>query len=299
MTAAPDTPAGSAEAREGLGTRKPRGPLARLLRSPVAAVSLAVLILLCLMAVFAPLISPGNPMKVNPADRFIPPGGEYLFGTDNLGRSMFGIVVHGARTSLLVGLVVTVISMTIATTLGLISGFYRAVDVVLMRLVDGMMAFPGIVLATAAAGFLGPSVPTVIISLTLVLIAPSLRVVRGQVLVVRELQMIEAARATGVPTARIFRRYILPAVISPILVQASFIFSAAVLGEAALSFIGVGIGPRDLSWGSALTDSRNYIGQAPWIVIFPGLGLMLTILALNLLGDSLRDVLDPRLARRR
>jgi peptide/nickel transport system permease protein len=170
---------------------------------------------------------------------------------------------------------------------------------VLMRFVDGLMAFPGIVLATAAAGYLGPSVPTVILSLSIVLLAPSLRIVRGQVLVVRELQMIEAARAVGVPTRRIFSRYILPAVMSPILVQASFIFSAAVLGEAALSFIGVGIGPRDLSWGNALTEARNYIGQAPWIVIFPGLALMITILALNLLGDSLRDILDPRLARRR
>ncbi|NDV00035.1 ABC transporter permease [Pseudoroseicyclus tamaricis] len=295
MTAA-DT---QAEAREAI--RAPRAPsfLQRFVRNPTAVLSFALLVAFALMAIFAPLIAPGDPMRVNPVVRFTPPGAEYFFGTDNLGRDVFRIVVHGSRTTLLVGLVVTVISMGLATILGLLSGFYRAVDVILMRFVDGLMAFPGIVLATAAAGFLGPAISTVIISLTIVLISPSLRVVRGQVLVVREAQMIEAARATGVPTGRIFRRYILPAVMSPILVQASFIFSAAVLGEAALSFIGVGIGPTDISWGNALTEARNYISQAPWIVIFPGLALMLTILALNLLGDSLRDLLDPRLARRR
>jgi peptide/nickel transport system permease protein len=238
-------------------------------------------------------------MRVSPAQRFMPPGVEHLFGTDNLGRDVFKMVLHGSRISLLVGLVVTLVSMSVAVVLGVISGFYRKVDLVLMRFVDGLMAFPGIVLATAAAGIMGPSVTTVITSLCVVLIAPSLRIVRGQVLVVRELQMIEAARAVGIPTLRIFTQYVLPAIMSPILVQASFIFSAAILGEAGLSFIGVGIGPKDLSWGTALTEARNYIGQAPWIVVFPGLALMVTILSLNLLGDALRDVLDPRLARRR
>ncbi|HTN61545.1 MAG TPA: ABC transporter permease [Devosia sp.] len=271
----------------------------RLLGNPTAMFSIATLVLLSLSAILAPLLAPGNPLKVHPADRFIGPGAEYFFGTDHLGRDMFSMVLHGGRTSLLVGLTVTTISMGIAVVLGAISGFYRQVDVVLMRLVDGLMAFPGIVLATAAAAIMGPSVQTVIMSLSIVLIAPSLRVVRGQVLVVRELQMIEAARSVGVPTLRLFTRYILPAVSSPILVQASFVFSAAILGEAALSFIGVGIGPKDLSWGNALTEARNYITQAPGIVLFPGLALMLTILALNLLGDSLRDILDPRLVRRR
>ncbi|GGB04452.1 peptide ABC transporter permease [Brucella endophytica] len=271
----------------------------RLLTNPAAVFSIVVLLVLGAGALLAPVIAPGNPMRVSPAQRFTPPGLEHLFGTDNLGRDMFKLVLHGSQTSLLVGLVVTGISMSIAIILGVLSGFYRKVDMVLMRFVDGLMAFPGIVLATAAAGIMGPSVSTVITSLSLVLIAPSLRIVRGQVLVVRELQMIEAARATGVPTLRILTKYVLPAVSSPILVQTSFIFSAAVLGEAGLSFIGVGIGSKDLSWGNALTEARNYIGQAPWIVLFPGLALMLTILSLNLLGDALRDLLDPRLARRR
>ena len=190
----------------------------RLLANPTAMASIIMLAILALSAVLAPLLAPGNPLRVSPADRFIPPGAEHLFGTDNLGRDMFKMVLHGGRTSLFVGLVVTVISMSIAVVLGAISGFYRQVDVVLMRLVDGLMAFPGIVLATAAAGIMGPSMTTVITSLSIVLIAPSLRIVRGQVLVVRELQMIEAARAVGVPTLRLFTRYILPAVSSPILV---------------------------------------------------------------------------------
>ena len=271
----------------------------RLIGNPTAVFSIVVLVLITLSAVLAPIIAPGNPLRVNPVHRFTPPGAEYFFGTDNLGRDMFKQVMWGGRTSLLVGLVVTSISMSIAIVLGSLSGFYRHVDVVLMRFVDGLMSFPGIVLAIAAAAILGPSANTVIVSLSLVLIAPSLRIVRGQVLVVRELQMIEAARSVGVPTGRLFVKYILPAVMSPILVQASFIFSAAVLGEAGLSFIGVGIGPGEISWGTALTDARNYISKAPWIVVFPGLALMMTILALNLLGDSLRDILDPRLARRR
>lgn len=293
-----DKPLAAGGGQEPVAERLP-GVWQRLLRHPMAVFGLLTLSVLLLGAVFAGGISPGNPLKINPAVRFRPAGFEYFFGTDNLGRDVFAMVLHGARTSLFVGLVVTVASMSVATLLGLLSGFYRRLDMVLMRFVDGLMAFPGIVLATAAAGYLGPSVSTVIISLSIVLTAPSLRVVRGQVLVVRELQMIEAARAVGVPTRRILSAYILPAVSSPILVQASFIFSAAVLGEAGLSFIGLGIGPNDISWGSALTDARNYISQAPWIVLFPGFALMLTILALNLLGDALRDVLDPRLARRR
>jgi peptide/nickel transport system permease protein len=169
---------------------------------------------------------------------------------------------------------------------------------VLMRVVDGLMAFPGIVLATAAAGYIGPSVTTVVLALSLVLIAPALRVVRGQTLIVRELPMIEAARAVGLRESYILRRYILPAVFSPILIQASFVFSAAVLGEAALSFIGLGVGAKDVSWGGALAEARDYIQNGWWIVVFPGAALVLTILSLNLIGDSLRDALDPKLAGR-
>ena len=253
-----------------------------------------MLLLLALASVFAPWLTSAEPGDIDPSQRFLAPGAETPFGTDHLGRDMLALVLYGGRTSLLVGTLVTVLSMAAAIALGLWAGFYRRVDAVVMRLTDGLLAFPGVVLATAVSGILGPSVPTVVAALSVVLVAPSLRVVRGQVLVVRELPMIEAARAVGVPEARILRRYVLPALLSPVLVQASFVFSAAVLGEAALSFIGLGVGAEDVSWGSALTEARNYIGNAPWMVVFPGLAIVLAILSLNLLGDALRDVLDPR-----
>ena len=264
----------------------------------MALAACAVLLCLVLAAVFAPWLTTADPQDIDPSQRFMPPGAGAPFGTDHLGRDVLALVLYGARTSLLVGTLVTAVSMAAAIALGLLAGFYRRVDAVVMRLADGMLAFPGVVLATAASGILGPSVATVVVALSVVLVAPSLRVVRGQVLVVRELPMIEAARAVGVPERRVLRRYVLPALTSPILVQASFIFSAAVLGEAALSFIGLGVSADDVSWGSALTESRNYIGNAPWMVIFPGVALVMTILSLNLLGDALRDVLDPRQGQR-
>ena len=272
--------------------------LRRLVRDPTAVFAGATLGLLVFCAVFAPEITRYNPLSISPGIRFRPPSAQHLFGTDHLGRDIFSIVLYGGRTSLLVGAFVTVIAMGAAIVLGLIAGFYHRVDAVLMRIVDGVMAFPGIVLATAATGYLGPSVETVVIALSIVLIAPALRVVRGQVLVVCELPMVEAARAVGVPERRILTRYMLPAVLSPIFVQTSFIFSAAVLGEAALSFIGLGVGPRDVSWGGALTEARNYVANAWWMLVFPGAALLLAILSLNLMGDALRDALDPRLARR-
>lgn len=270
----------------------------RLGRHRTALAALAVLAGLVVLSLGAGWLVGAKSLEIDPLNRLMPPSAEHWFGTDHLGRDMLGLVLFGGRTSLRVGVVVSVLAMAIATVLGLLSGFFRQLDVVLMRVVDGLMSFPGIVLATAAAGYLGPSINTVTLALTLVLISPALRVVRGQVLVVRELPMVEAARAVGVPTPRLLRRYILPAVLSPLLVQASFVFSAAVLGEAGLSFIGLGIGARDVSWGSALAEARNYIQEDWWIVAFPGLALVLTILALNLLGDALRDLLDPKLRQR-
>jgi peptide/nickel transport system permease protein len=300
VEAAPQTiDAASASAFEASAPpRATRSRLRRLLRNPTALLALVTLALLVGAASFAPFITRYNPLAINPAFRFRPPGAQHLFGTDHLGRDIFAIVLYGGRTSLFVGASVMIVAMAIAILLGLLAGFYRGLDAVLMRFVDGIMAFPGIVLATAATGYLGPSVETVVIALSIVLIAPALRVVRGQVLIARELPMIEAARAVGVPERRILTRYMLPAALSPILVQASFIFSAAVLGEAALSFIGLGVGPRDVSWGGALTEARNYVANAWWMLVFPGAALVLAILALNLLGDALRDALDPRQARR-
>ncbi|WP_246731622.1 ABC transporter permease [Methylocapsa sp. S129] len=271
----------------------------RLAAKPTAALAILVLAGLIAAILAAPLLTHASPLKIDPAHRLLSPRTGHLMGTDHLGRDMLAIVLYGGRTSLIVGFFVTAIAMSVAIALGLLSGFYRRIDAVLMRIVDGLMAFPGIVLATAAAGYIGPSVTTVVLALSLVLIAPALRVVRGQTLIVRELPMIEAARAVGLRETHILTRYILPAVLSPILIQASFVFSAAVLGEAALSFIGLGVGAKDVSWGGALAEARDYIQNGWWIVVFPGAALVLTILSLNLLGDSLRDALDPKLAGRR
>ena len=268
------------------------------MRRPAAAAALFVLAVIAAATLAAPWLTHVSPLHIDPAHRLLSPRAGRWMGTDHLGRDMFAIVLYGGRTSLVVGAVVTAAAMAAAIALGLLSGFYRRIDAVLMRLVDGMMAFPGIVLATAAAGYLGPSVGTVVFALSLVLIAPALRVVRAQTLVARELPMIEAARAVGLRESDILLRYILPNVMSPILVQASFVFSAAVLGEAALSFIGLGVGARDVSWGGALAEARDYIQNGWWIVVFPGVALALTILSLNLIGDGLRDALDPRLAGR-
>jgi peptide/nickel transport system permease protein len=281
-----------------MSTARRAGPVRRLAQRPTAAFALVVLALLIGAVVAAPLLAHYSPFKIDPVHRLLSPRPGHPMGTDHLGRDMLAIVLYGGRTSLIVGVFVTVIAMGMAIALGLLSGFYRRLDAILMRIVDGLMAFPGIVLATAAAGYIGPSVTTVVLALSLVLIAPALRVVRGQTLIVRELPMIEAARAVGLRESRILTHYILPAVLSPILIQASFVFSAAVLGEAALSFIGLGVGSKVVSWGGALAEARDYIQNGWWIVIFPGAALVLTILSLNLLGDSLRDALDPKLARR-
>jgi peptide/nickel transport system permease protein len=284
---------------EGLAAFQTRTVWARFRHNLTAVISLGILFVLTVSALVAPILSNGAPLAVDPVHRLRAPGMEgHLFGTDYLGRDVFAIVLYGGQTSLLVGLLVTALSMSIAAALGLLAGFYSKVDAVLMRIVDGLMSFPGIVLATAAAGYFGPSIGTVVLALTIVLIWPSLRVVRGSALVARELLMVEAGRSVGVPESRILLKYVFPIVRAPILVQTSFIFSAAVLGEAALSFIGLGVGSKTVSWGSALTEARNYIQNAWWIAVFPGIALVLTILALNLLGDALRDILDPRLARR-
>jgi peptide/nickel transport system permease protein len=270
----------------------------RLAAQPTTSIAIVLLLAIVCAAAAAPWLAHVSPLRIDPAHRLLSPREGRWMGTDHLGRDMFAIVLFGGRTSLIVGGLVTMIAMGAAILLGLLSGFYRGVDAILMRIVDGLMAFPGIVLATAAAGYFGPSVTTVVFALSLVLIAPAIRVVRGQTLIARELPMIEAARAVGLRERDILARYILPAVLSPILVQASFVFSAAVLGEAALSFIGLGVGAKDVSWGGALAEARDYIQNGWWIVVFPGVALALTILSLNLIGDGLRDALDPKLARR-
>ena len=248
-----------------------------------------------LVAVLAPLLASHNPNELNIASRLRSPGRANLFGTDSFGRDVYSRVVYGARLSILVGAMSVAVASIGGCLIGLIAGYYSRLDGILMRIMDGIMAFPNIVLAIALMASLGPSVLNVIISLGFVYMPRVARVVRSGVLVVRESLHVEAARALGARDYRILRLNILPNCLSPIIVQATFVFAYAVLGEAALSFLGVGVPPYISSWGNILSEGRQFITQAPWITVFPGAAIMLTVLGLNVVGDGLRDALDPRM----
>jgi peptide/nickel transport system permease protein len=257
-----------------------------------------VLVLVVLIAAFAGLIATHSPTTLDPVNRLASPSSEHYFGTDNFGRDLFSRTVYGARISLLVGFGVSALAVAIGTIIGLIAGYYRRVEGVLMRLMDAVMAFPGIILAIGIVAATGPSVVNVIIALGVVYIPRVARLVRSVVLSIREMQYIEAAQSIGVPSHRILARHILVNCVSPLIVQATFIFAEGVLGEATLSFLGVGSPPYIPSWGNILGEARLFIREAPSMMILPGAALTITVLSLNLLGDGIRDMLDPRLRRR-
>jgi peptide/nickel transport system permease protein len=246
------------------------------------------------LGLLAPLIA-GNPVLMNVAVRMSAPSAVHWFGTDDVGRDVWSRVVYGARLSLLVGAAVVVLALGLGIVCGLVAGYYRRLDNVVMRVMDGLMAFPAIILAIALMASLGPSVLNVIVAIGIVYAPRVARLVRGSVLVIRETAYVEAARALGAPDLTLIVRHILPNCLSPVIVQASFVFAAAVLTEAALSFLGVGVPPYVPSWGNILSEGRLYLQQAPWLVLYPGAAIMVTIFALNVLGDGLRDLLDPKL----
>ncbi len=255
----------------------------------------SLLLILVLIALAAPIIAPHDPQALNPAGRLQPPGGPHPFGTDNFGRDVFSRAVWGARLSLEVGFLVALCTVVAGTIIGLTAGYFRRLDTVIMRIMDSMMAFPGIVLAIGLMAALGPSKYNVVLALTVVDTPRLARLVRSVVLTLREMQFVEAAVALGVSNLRIVAVHILPNCLSPIIVQGTFIFASAVLGEASLSFLGAGTPPYIPSWGNMLAEARGYLRDAPWMMLFPGLALTLAVLALNLLGDGVRDLLDPRL----
>lgn len=263
----------------------------------VGVCAAAVLVVMVLAAVSAPLWTPYAPGEIAPADRLSSPSGKYWFGTDNFGRDIFSRVVYGGRVSLIVGLSVALLATALGTLAGLLAGYFRQVDNILMRVVDGLMAFPSIILALALVAALGGSLVNVIIALSMTTWPIMTRVVRSSTLQLRELQFVEAAVATGTSRADILFRHILPNALTPIIVQATFIFAEAVLAEAALSFLGLGVTPPTPTWGNILGESRTYLTVAPWFSIFPGLAIVVTVLALNIFGDMLRDLLDPHSAR--
>lgn len=265
-----------------------------VLRNRLAVTGGLLLLAVVLTALLAGVIAPRDPLKTNPAVRLQPPDAAHYFGTDDFGRDIFTRVIHGTRISLAVGGWVVLITTVVGSIFGLIAGFYPRWDNALMRVMDGVMAFPGILLATAIMASLGPRVSNVVIALSVVYTPRLARVVRAQVLVVRELAYVEAAEAQGASQLLVLLRHVLPNCLSPVIVQATVTFAYAVLTEAALSFLGVGAPPELPSWGNALSEGRNFIRQAPWMTVFPGLAIMWTVLGLNLFGDGLRDVLDPR-----
>lgn len=250
-----------------------------------------------IFAIAAPLVA-GDPIVMHPIARFEPPSAAYWLGTDHLGRDVFARVAHGARISLVVGLAVAVISVVTGLVIGLIAGYVRRLESLIMRMMDGIMSVPSIMLAIALVALTEPSVLVVVVAITIPEVPRVVRLVRSVVLTARENLYVEAAIAGGSTTGRIIRRHILPVTLSPLIVQATYICASAILTEASLSFLGSGTPPDIPTWGNMIAVSKLYLTRAPWTIFFPGLALAITILAINMLGDGLRDRLDPRLARR-
>ncbi|UDF32294.1 UNVERIFIED_ORG: ABC transporter permease (plasmid) [Roseateles sp. XES5] len=271
--------------------------LRRLFRNRAILFGAIILVLVLLAAVLAPWIAPYAPNKLSIVNKLKAPSLAHVFGTDEFGRDIFSRAIYAGRISLLVSLGVVCISTVLGVILGVAAGFFRKLDTPISRLLDAMMSFPDILLAIALVAALGPSLTTVILALGITYAPRLARIVRGSTLVLRELPYIEAAVAMGLPTWQILLRHVLLNLASPILVQATFVFASAMLAEASLSFLGVGVSTDMPTWGTMLASGREYMNNAPWLMIFPGLAIVFSVLALQLLGDGLRDLVDPRLAK--
>ncbi len=272
-----------------------RETLRLLLRSRVAVVAVLVLLVVLLLAVLGKAVAPFGPNEVQIEDRLQGPSGSHWFGTDALGRDVFSRVVLGARVSLEVGLVAVGIALVAGVLLGLVAGYYgRLVDDTIMRMMDVLFAFPAILLAIAVLAILGPGTTNAMVAIGIVYTPIFARVTRASVLSIREEVFVRAAKSLGASDRRLLRLHVLPNATPPIIVQTSVSLAFAILSEAALSFIGLGTQPPDPSWGRMLAEGRGYLEQAWWIGLFPGLAIFLTVMAFNVLGDALRDVLDPR-----
>jgi peptide/nickel transport system permease protein len=254
-----------------------------------------ILLVMLGVAVAAPALAPYDPLDIQAMERLRRPASAHLFGTDEFGRDILSRVIFGARLSLLVGGLVTLVAIAVGTVIGLAAGWSPRADRVIMRVMDGVMAFPDILLAISLMAALGPSLRNVVIALAFVYTPRVARVVRASVLVVVNLDYVDAARAIGARGRRILARHVLVNCVSPIIVQGTFVAAYAMLGEAALSFLGVGVPPETPTWGGIIAAGQVYLSQAWWISIFPGAAIILSVLALNLVGDALRDFLDPRL----
>lgn len=284
--------------------RTGRSPVRRLLvlarKKPLGVVSAALISVIVLTAVFAPLIAPYDPTETHPRDRLLGPSATYWFGTDDLGRDVFSRIVYGARTSLWAGVAATAFGTLLGAMIGMLSGYAGGrVDMLIQRAMDSLQALPLIVLLLVVVVALGPSLWNLIWALSIGILPAAARIVRGSTLAVKTELFVEGARIVGASPLRILARHILPNVMAPIIVIASITIGGAILAEAALSFLGLGVPPPNPSWGGMLAASgRRYFERSPSLAVFPGLAITLTVLAFNLLGDALRDVLDPKLRGR-
>jgi peptide/nickel transport system permease protein len=267
-------------------------------RSRSTLVGGTIVVAIVLVAIFAPLLAPYDPQEIEVSRRLVGPAAAHPFGTDNLGRDILSRVIHGARVSLTVGSLVVLSSAAAGIGLGLLAGYSHRLDRVLMRIMDGLMAFPTTLLAIALMAALGARLSNVIVALAIVFTPRVARVVRSVTLVLRELDYVHAAQALGARDARILARHVLPNCLAPVIVQSTFTFAESVLAEAALSFLGVGLPPYIPSWGTIITVGRQFMQTAWWITVFPGVAILVSVLGLNLLGDGLRDLADPRLRGR-
>lgn len=266
-------------------------------KNPTLILGAALLILVALVSLAAPLIATHDPQAIDPLARMRPPSAAHLFGTDAMGRDVFSRAVWGGRVSLIVGVSVALLSVVGGVILGLTAGFVRWTNGIVMRTMDGLMAIPGVLLAIALMSLTQASLFTVIVAITIPDIPRVVRLVRSLCLTLREQLFVEAAHAIGTRMPMILLRHVLPNIVAPLVVQATFVAASAVLTEAVLSFLGVGVPPQVPSWGNMMAEGRNFVAVAFHIVLFPGMFLAVTVLSINMMGDGLRDAVDPRLAR--
>ena len=267
----------------------------RFRRSKLATVAIAYVFLITIMAIAAPLLTSGSPDAVNLNARLQPPGSQHPFGTDNLGRDVLTRMIHGSRVSLVVGYSATALSLVIGSLLGALAGYYGgAADWIVSRLIEVVLCFPFLFLVLGIVALFRPSIVTILIALAMTSWTTEARFVRAEFLRIRELEYAQAARASGAGDSRIIFRHLLPNALAPVIVSASFGVASAILTESALSFLGFGVAFPAASWGSILAVARDYIEFAWWLVVFPGVAIFLTVAAFNLIGDRLRDVLDPK-----
>jgi peptide/nickel transport system permease protein len=267
-------------------------------RHPTMAAGICILLGLLICALAAPLIVDKDPIAIDVVNRLNPPSDGQAFGTDHMGRSVLSRTIYGSRISLLVGFTVALLATVIGLAVGLLTGFFRWIDIVVMRVMDGLMAIPSVLLAIAFMALAGSSVRNIIVAITIPEVPRVARLVRGIVMSVREQPFVEAAIAAGSPDWKVLVKHILPTTITPLVVQATYIAAAAIIAEAYLSFLGAGTPPEIPSWGNIVAEGRALFTVAPWTVLFPSIFLALTVLAVNVVGDGLRDQLDPQMARR-